>query len=139
MVAESMDRTRVVVWYAMWATVCAALACALVAFAHTWFFSYHVGRSGLVQTLVDDLEISLAIAAGQGAVALVTGSVLAGFGRVLDKTVLLGLLIGAFDFILNFLQMLVPRMEFGWAADLIILAVAAAAITAAGGVKASAA
>jgi hypothetical protein len=34
--------------------------------------------------------------------------------------------------------MVVPRMEFGWAPDLIILAVAAAAITAAGGVKASA-
>jgi len=134
-----MDRTRVVVWYAVWATVCAALACALVAFAHTWFFSYHVGRSGLVQTLVDDLEISLAIAAGQGAVALVTGSVLAGFGRVLDKTVLLGLCIGLFDFVLNFLQMVVPPLEFGWAADLIVLAVAAAAITAAGGVKASAA
>jgi hypothetical protein len=139
MAVESMDRTRVVVWYAMWATVCAALACVLVAFAHTWFFSYHVGRSGLVQTLVDDLETSLAIAAGQGAVALVTGSVLAGFGRVLDKTVLLGLCIGLFDFVLNFLQMVVPPMEFGWAPDLIILAVAAAAITAAGGVKASAA
>lgn len=139
MVADSMDRTRVVVWYAMWATVCAAVGCAVVALAHTWFFSYHVGRSGLVQTLVDDLEISLAIAAGQGAVALVTGSVLAGFGRVLDKTVLLGLAIGLFDFVLNFLQMLVPPVEFGWAADLIILAVAAAAITAAGGVKASAA
>jgi hypothetical protein len=67
-------------------------------------------------------------------VALVTGSVLERFGRVL-----LGLCIGTFDFVLNFVQMLVPRMEFGWTWDLIILSVAAAAITALGGVKASAA
>src|SRR5260370_14234699 len=102
------------------------------ALLHTWFFSYHVGRSGFFQTLVSDIETALAIAAGQGAVVVLTGSVLARFGRSLEKTVLLGLLIGVFDFVLNFVQMVVPKTELGWGPDIVILAVAAAGITAYG-------
>jgi hypothetical protein len=129
---EAGDRMRVVIYYAVWATICAAAAGIAVALLHTWFFSYHVGRSGFLHTLVEDVEVALAIAAGQGAVVLLTGSVLGHFGRDLQKTVLLGLLIGVFDFALNFLQMVVPRTELGWAPDLGILALAAAGITAYG-------
>jgi hypothetical protein len=130
--AEAGDRMRVVIYYAVWATICAAAGGIAVALLHTWFFSYHVGRSGFLHTLVEDLEAALAIAAGQGAVVLLTGSVLGHFGRDLQKTVLLGLLIGVFDFALNFLQMVVPRTELGWGLDLGILALAAAGITAYG-------
>jgi len=133
--AETGDRIKVVVYYAVWATICAALAGIAVALLHTWFFSYHVGRSGFLQTLVSDIETALAIAAGQGAVVVLTGSVLARFGRSLEKTVLLGLLIGVFDFVLNFVQMVVPRTELGWGPDIVILAVAAAGITAYGAEK----
>ncbi len=73
--------------------------------------------------------LALAIAAGQGAVALVTGSILAQLGRALQATVLLGLILFAFDFVMDFLQMIVPATELGWVPDLIILAVAAIGIT----------
>jgi len=136
---ETGDRMKVVIYYGVWATMCAALAGIVVALLHTWFFSYHVGRSGFLQTLVSDIEAALAIAAGQGAVAVLTGSVLARLGRGLEKTVLLGLLIGAFDFVLNFVQMVVPKTELGWGPDIVILAVAAAVITAYGSATASAA
>jgi len=62
-------------------------------------------------------------------VALVTGSVLTQLGRGLRATVLLGLLVGLFDFLMNFLQMAVPRTELGWVPDLVILAGATIAIT----------
>jgi hypothetical protein len=136
---ESDGRMKVVIYYGVWATMCAALAGIVVALLHTWFFSYHVGRSGFLQTLVSDIEAALAIAAGQGAVAVLTGSVLARLGRGLEKTVLLGLLIGAFDFVLNFVQMVVPKTELGWGPDIVILAVAAAVITAYGSATTSAA
>lgn len=123
------EQTRVVVWYAVWATICAAAAGVLVSLVHTWLFSYTPGRSALVETLVSDLVVALAIAAGQGAVALVTGSLLAQMGRVLQGTVLLGLILFAFDFVMDFLQMAVPALELGWVPDVIILAVAAIAIT----------
>src|SRR2546428_6250167 len=70
---ESDNRMRVVIYYAVWATICAALAGIAVALVHTWFFSYHVGRSGFLQALVSDIEAALAIAAGEGAVAVLTG------------------------------------------------------------------
>lgn len=129
------EQTRVVVWYAVWATVCAAAAGLLVSLVHTWFFSYVPGRSAFVQTLVSDLTAALAIAAGQGAVALVTGSILAQLGRALQGTVLLGLILFAFDLLMDFLQMAVPALEIGWAPDIIILAVAAIAITVVGSRK----
>jgi hypothetical protein len=126
---ETGDRMRVVVYYAVWATLCATVAGVVVALIHTWFFSFNPGRSAVVETLVGGIVTALAIAAGQGAVALVTGSLLARRGRSLNLTVLLGLAIGAFDFAMYFLQMAVPATELGWGPDVAILVVAAIAIT----------
>jgi hypothetical protein len=125
----SGDRMRIVIGYALWTTVCAALAGAALSLVHTWFFSYHAGRAGFWSTLLEDFATTLVIAAGQGAVALFGGSMLARLGRTLHATVLLGLLVGLFDFVLNFLQMTVPRTELGWVPDLVILAVAVVVIT----------
>jgi len=126
---DSGDRMRVVVYYAIWATICAALAGTVVALIHTWFFAFNPGRSAVIQSLVQGIETALAIAAGQGAVALVTGSLLTRLGRSLNYTVLLGLSIGAFDFVMYVLQMAVPAMELGWGPDIAILVVATIAIT----------
>jgi len=129
---ETSDRMRVVVYYAIWATICATAGGIVVTLIHTWFFSFNPGTSALMKTLFDGSVTTLAIAAAQGAVALVTGSVLARLGRGLQYTVLLGLVIGVFDFAMYFLQMTVPATELGWVPDIIILCVAAAVITAAG-------
>ena len=123
------DRMRVVVYYAVWATLCAAGAGVVVALIHTRFFAFNPGRSAALQTLVQGIETALAIAAGQGAVALVTGSILAQLGRSLNFTVLLGLLIGVFDFVMYFLQMAVPATELGWGPDIGILVAVTALIT----------
>ena len=123
------SRTRITIYYSIWTTICAALAWVLIARIHTAFFSYHPGRSAFMETLFGGVVTAVAIAAGQGAVALVTGGVLARLGRTLQLTVLLGLLIGVFDFVMYFLQMAVPATEVGWIPDLIILVVATAAIT----------
>lgn len=132
-------RTRVVIAYSIWATVCAVLAGFAIALIHTWFFSYHPGRSAVIETLFSGTLAALAIAAGQGAVALVTGSLLAQLGRTLQYTVLLGLLIGVFDFVMYFVQMVAPVTELGWVPDLIIIVAVTAAITAAGSRKLTAA
>jgi len=50
----------------------------------------------------------------------------------LNYTLLLGLLIGLFDFVMDFLQMTVPVTELGWIPDLIIIVVVTVAITVAG-------
>jgi hypothetical protein len=126
---DTGDRMRVVVYYAIWATLCATVAGIVVALIHTWFFSFNPGRSAVIETLVSGIVTALAIAAGQGAVALVTGSLLARLGRSLNLTVLLGLAIGAFDFVMYFLQMAVPAAELGWGPDIAILVVAAVVIT----------
>ena len=126
---DTSDRMRVVVYYAIWATLCATVAGVVVALIHTWFFSFNPGRSAVIETLVGGMVTALAIAAGQGAVALVTGSLLVRLGRSLNLTLLLGLLIGAFDFVMYFLQMAVPATELGWGPDIAILVVAAVAIT----------
>jgi hypothetical protein len=120
---------RIVVYYAVWVTLCAAVAGVVMAFIHTAFFSYHPGRSGVMQTLFDGVVTALAIAAGQGAVALLTGSILARLGYLLQATVLLGLLVGVFDFIMYFVQTAVPVAELGWVPDLTILTVVTAIIT----------
>lgn len=125
-------QTRIVVYYAIWATICAAVAGSAIALIHTLFFSYNSGATAFVSTLVEGIVTAVAIAAGQGAVALLTGGVLARFGRTLRFTVLLGLLIGVFDFVMYFLQMAVPATELGWTPDLLILVVVTAAITVAG-------
>jgi len=132
---ETGDRTRIVIYYSIWATICAAMAGFVVALIHTWFFSYNPGRSALIETLFSGSVAALAIAAAQGAVALVTGSLLARLGRTLQYTLLLGLLIGLFDFAMYFLQMAVPRIELGWIPDLAIIVAVTAAITAAGSRK----
>src|SRR2546425_13324615 len=82
---ESDNRMRVVIYYAVWATICAALAGIAVALVHTWFFSYHVGRSGFLQTLVSDIEAALAIAAGGGRAQEVAGGVLKRVGGAYEK------------------------------------------------------
>ena len=126
------SRTRIVVYYAIWSTICAAVAGVVIALIHTWFFSYNPGRSAFMQTLFGGIVTAVAIAAAQGAVALLTGRVLARFGRTLQFTFLLGLLIGLFDFVMYFVQMAVPATELGWIPDLLILVAVTAAITAAG-------
>ena len=125
-------KTRIVIFYSIWATICAAVAGFAIALIHTWFFSYNPGRSAVMETLFSGSMIAVAIAAGQGAVALLTGSLLAQLGRTLQFTLLLGLSIGLFDFVMDFLQMAVPATELGWIPDLIIIVVVTAAITVAG-------
>ena len=137
MAVESGDRMRIVIYYAVWATICATAAGIVIALIHTWLFSYIPNRSGLIHTLFSDAVTALAIAAGQGAVVLVTGSVLAQLGRSLQGTVLLGLLIGLFDFAMYLVQMAIPAAELGWIPDIVILVVAAVAITVFGGTKPS--
>ncbi len=132
MASDTGDRRRIVIYYAVWATICAALAGVVISFIHTWFFSYNPGRSWVVHTLVSDVIAALALAAGQGAVALVTGSILAQFNRALHGTVLLGLLVGVFDFLMDFVQMVAPATELGWVPDLIVLAAVTIGITALG-------
>jgi hypothetical protein len=129
MAGDPGDRMKIVIYYALWATICAAAAGAAISLIHTWFFSYNPGRSWLVHTLVDDMLTAALLAAGQGAVALVSGSLLSHLGRGLHGTVLLGLLVGAVDFVMNFVQMAVPATELGWVPDLLILAAITIAIT----------
>ena len=131
-------RIRIVIAYAIWATICAAVAGLAVALIHTWFFSFNPGRSAVIETLFSGSAAAVGIAAGQGAVALVTGSLLARLGRTLQYTLLLGLLIGVFDFVMYFLQMAVPATELGWIPDLIIIVAVTVAITAAGSRRAAA-
>ena len=129
MAGDTGDRMKIVIGYAVWATLCAVAAGVAISLIHTWFFSYHATRPGFWRTLLEDAAVTVGIAAGQGAVALVTGSVLTQLGRGLRATVLLGLLVGLFDFVMNFLQMVVPRTELGWVPDLVILAAATIVIT----------
>ncbi|HYT64146.1 MAG TPA: hypothetical protein VEL50_09590 [Gemmatimonadales bacterium] len=129
---DSNSRTRIVTYYAIWATICTAVAGFVVALIHTWFFSYHPGRSAFIETLFSGTVAAVGIAAAQGAVALVTGSLLARLGRTLQYTLLLGLLIGLFDFVMYLLQMVVPATELGWIPDVIIIVAVTAAITVAG-------
>ncbi len=132
-------RTRIIIYYSIWATICAAVAGFIVALIHTWFFSYNPGRSAVIETLFTGAVAAVGIAAAQGAVVLVTGSLLARLGRTLQYTLLLGLVIGLFDFVMYFLQMAVRATELGWTPDLVIIVVATAAITVAGSRRAAAA
>ena len=129
MAGDSSDRMKIVIGYAVWATLCAVVAGVAISLIHTWFFTHEPGRVGFWRTLFDDGVRAVAIAAGQGAVALVTGSLLAHFGRSLHVTVLLGLLVGAFDFAVTLLQMVLPTIDIGWIPNLLILAAATIVIT----------
>ncbi|HKV72507.1 MAG TPA: hypothetical protein VFD85_09800 [Gemmatimonadales bacterium] len=130
---------RVVVWYAVWATVCAAVAGIVVLLFDSYLFSHLVHRAAVIRNVVDEGSGVLAISAGQGAVALVAASALLQFGRNLQPTVLLGLLIGAFDFLFDLLQVFVPATEVEWKWKLVIALVAAIVITVSGSRKAAAA
>ncbi len=136
---ETSDRSRIVIYYAIWATICAAVAGLVVALIHTWFFSYNPGRSAVIETLFSGVVAAVGIAAAQGALTLVTGGLLTRFGRTLHYTLLLGLLIGLFDFVMYFLQMAVPATELGWIPDLAIIVGVTVAVTAAGSRRAAAA
>jgi hypothetical protein len=129
---ETSDRTRIAIYYSIWATICAAVAGLVVALIHTWFFSYNPGRSAVMETLFSGAVAAVGLAAAQGAVALVTASLLAQRNRTLQYTVLLGLVIGLFDFVMYFLQMAVPATELGWIPDLIIIVAVTVVITAIG-------
>src|SRR2546421_12820349 len=71
--ADTGDRMRIVIGYALWATLCAAVAGAAVSLVHTWVFSYHAGRAGFWSTLLEDFATTLVIAAGEGGRAPVGG------------------------------------------------------------------
>src|SRR5437870_8737784 len=81
MASDTGDRMKIVIGYAVWATLCAAVAGVTISLIHTWFFAHEPGRVGFWRTLFEDGVRTVAIAAGQGAVALVTGSLLAHLGR----------------------------------------------------------
>ena len=132
MASDISDRMKIVIYYAAWATICAAVAGVAMSLIHTAFFSYVPSRIAFMETLAGGIAVTLAIAAGQAAVILVTGGILVRFGFTLQGTVLLGLLVGAFDFLLNLVQLLVPALEPGWRWDLIIVAAATVGITALG-------
>jgi hypothetical protein len=139
MAGDTSERMRIVIYYAVWTIVCAAAAGLVTALIHAWLFSYIPNRAGLIDTLFGDTVTALAIAAGQGAVVLVTGGVLARRGRALRGTVLLGLLVGLFDFVMYVLQMAAPVTELGWLPDIAVLVGATVIITLSGGVSATAA
>jgi hypothetical protein len=135
---DTSDRMRVVVYYAIWATLCAAVAGIVMALIHTWFFSFTPSRTAVMESLAGGIAVTAAIAAGQAAVILVTGRILAQRGYTLRLTVLLGLIVGLFDFVMNLLQLLVPALEPGWRWDLVIVAVATVGITLLGAQRATA-
>ena len=126
---DSSTRMKIAIYYAVWAAICAALAGILMSVIHTFFFSYVPTHTVFMETLFGGMAATFAIAAGQAAVILVTGSILVQLGYTLRGTVLLGLLIGGFDFVMNLVQLLVPALEPGWRWDLIILAVATIGIS----------
>src|SRR5947209_5473772 len=120
MTTDTGDRMKVVVYYAIWATLCAGAAGVMMSLIHTWFFSFAPSRTAFMETLAGGIAVTVAIAAGQAAVILAAGGLLVRLGFTLQGTVLLGLLVGAFDFVMNLVQLLVPALEPGWAWDLII-------------------
>src|SRR5258708_38378656 len=93
-------RTRIVIYYSIWATICAAVAGLAVALIHTWFFSYNPGRSAIIETLFSGVVAAVGIAAAQGALALVTRSLLARLGRTLQVTLPPWSPIGLFDLVM---------------------------------------
>ena len=129
MTTDTGDRMKVVVYYAIWATLCAGAAGVMMSLIHTWFFAFVPSRTAFMETLAGGIVVTVAIAAGQAAVILAAGGLLVRLGFTLQGTVLLGLLVGAFDFVMNLVQLLVPALEPGWAWDLLIIAAATVAIT----------
>src|SRR3989442_15718190 len=73
MTTDTTGRMKIVIYYAIWATICAAAAGLVIAGLHTWLFSYIPNRSGLLFTVLSDAVTALAIAAGGGGGALGAG------------------------------------------------------------------
>ena len=121
MPVDATDRMKIVIYYAAWVIVCAAAAGIVTALIHTLGFSYVPTRPRMIATFLGDAGIALALAAAQGAVALATGSILAQLGRGLRLTVLLGVCVGMFDFLMYFVKMAVPASELGWLPDIAVL------------------
>ena len=46
MAGDTGDRMKIVIGYAVWATLCAVAAGVAISLIHTWFFSYHATRPG---------------------------------------------------------------------------------------------
>src|SRR3989441_8526569 len=90
MTTDTTDRMKIVIYYAIWATICAAAAGLVIAGLHTWLFSYIPSRSGLIFTMVSDAVTALAIAAGQGGGGRGTGGGVARLGHPPQRTAVLG-------------------------------------------------
>ncbi|MGH7675942.1 MAG: hypothetical protein ACREMV_11790 [Gemmatimonadales bacterium] len=116
---------KVVISYAGWATICAAVAGAAVVLVHVAFFR----QLPWPLAFVAGGATPIVIAAGQGVVAVIVGGVLAALGRTLRLTLLLGLLIGLVDLVLYLVHTHVPATQLGPTADLAVFAAAAAVIT----------
>src|SRR5438445_13802577 len=114
MATDTGDRMKVVIYYAIWATMCAAVAGLVIAGLHTWLFSYMPTRSGLIFTLVGDAVTALAIGARPGPLARVQGSRRAQFGLSLQPTGPSALLLAGFDLPPDLLQWAVPATTLGW-------------------------
>src|SRR5207237_9753693 len=95
------SRTRIVIYYSIWATICAAVAGLIVALIHTWFFSYNPGRSAVIETLFSGAVAAAGIGAAQGAWALATGSLPARLARTLRRTLRRGLVGRLFDVLMS--------------------------------------
>src|SRR2546428_11496361 len=98
MATDTLDRMKIVIYYAIWATICAALAGLVIAGLHTWLFSYIPSRSGLIFTMVSDVVTALAIAAGEGGGAVVAGGVRGPVGNPPPRPLVLGVVVGASGF-----------------------------------------
>src|SRR3989442_9182741 len=81
MTTDTTGRMKIVIYYAIWATICAAVAGLVIAGLHTWLFSYIPNRSGLLFTVLSDAVTALAIAAGHGAGGLGAGGALGPSGE----------------------------------------------------------
>src|SRR2546423_555917 len=67
MAGDTGDRMKIVIGYAVWATLCAAAAGVAISLIHTWFFSYHGSRPGFWRTLLEDAAAAARHPAGPGA------------------------------------------------------------------------
>src|SRR2546421_2730407 len=113
MATDTGDRMKVVIYYAIWATMCAAVAGLVIAGLHTWLFSYIPTRSGLIFTLVGDAVTALAIAAGQGGGAPVAGGGLGPVGRSPQRPGPVGLVGGGVHLAVYLVQLAVPAAGVG--------------------------
>ncbi len=122
---------RIVVYYALWAALCALVGGLIVAGTHTVAVAMATGADQWIGIFSGAATVA-AIAAGQGVVVFATGAALHAAGRALRATVLLGIVIGLFDLTMYLVQWLVPATELGWGPDLAILAAVPAVVTIAG-------